>query len=515
MQVIKLFDNNIENIVTILERHKRKDLSQYRIEISKQIALNKSLLEYICKSVPNDVLCVNYSDNNIELYDEEETKVLTKNVNYIRKNYKKNVEFSNGYSIEKAIEASRKINKWVKIISEVKEDGTKLSPFEKYLCAYQYVTNFEYKEGGKYDSRDLIAVLTGDKIVCVGFSSMLKELCNRLGIPCARQSIKWKDENGEMHYHMNNVVLLKDEKYGINGIYYVDSCWDSYSSKSNNSFLIYSCMKYSDVEKIFPYFQFLTGDNEIVSNIYNEEYQNIGAKYIQEIKNIQDETADYFKDNKNYYVEIFDDIVCDNLWDDKLKFTKVKLDMVGLAKGIEKLCDEMYKDIFLIQHSRPETINYLRYIFSGMHNYGFSKEQIHDILLKTAKNSEPKKSLLVEYISHVEETSKKLSDKLSKIDDESKQIMSNYNVRKKNASTISEGTFYEALKKIGHFYGLDEKECQAFARRKIDVSIIKASRIDDFDRNDLDNSIVNIANATRGSSTSSTKKKHGKEKNDN
>ena len=83
--------------------------------------------------MPNDVIYVNHSDNNIELFDEEETKVLVENVNSLRKDFNKNIEFNNGYSVEKALEASRKINKWVKKINSVKPDGTELSPFEKYF----------------------------------------------------------------------------------------------------------------------------------------------------------------------------------------------------------------------------------------------------------------------------------------------------------------------------------------------------------------------------------------------
>ncbi len=512
MSSIKLFDDDLENIEAHLRVYKNKNLKNYRIEISKQIVLNKELLDYICKNVPNDVIYVNHSDNNIELFDEEETKVLVENVNSLRKDFNKNIEFNNGYSVEKALEASRKINKWVKKINSVKPDGTELSPFEKYLCAYQYVAEFEYKEGGKYDCRDLIPVLTGDKIVCVGFASILKEVCNRLGIPCAKQNIKWQDEDGTMHYHTNNVVVIKDDKYKINGVYYADACWDSYSKKRKTSFLVFSCMKYSDVEKLFPHFTFVTGDNEIVTSIYNDEYNDIKISNYYEIKKIRNEALEYLKQNKEFYLETFDDIVSDHLWDDKLKLKNIDTDTPKLAHAIQKLCNEMYRDILIFDHSRKETIDCLNYVLSGMYSCGFSKEDTYGFLMKIAKKTEPNEDLVTEFITNNQEVNRKLMIKLCESDDKSAKIVSTYKSKKKKSTLVDEDMLYDALKNIGTFYGLSEEDSRIYARNKIDNSADIASTADMFMKEGVENPIINLAKSMRIPSQRTDKQKADKEK---
>ena len=58
------------------------------------------------------------------------------------------------------------------------------STFEKFMLAYEFATKFIYKEveetEDKSISRNWITVLNSDKIVCVGYASILKELCNRI-----------------------------------------------------------------------------------------------------------------------------------------------------------------------------------------------------------------------------------------------------------------------------------------------------------------------------------------------
>mgnify|MGYP003293647335 CR=1 FL=1 len=61
-----------------------------------------------------------------------------------------------------------------------------LSPFEKFMIAYEYVTNYVYNEDGDMWHRTTshwVPVLEGDKIVCVGYASLLQALCDRIFSP--------------------------------------------------------------------------------------------------------------------------------------------------------------------------------------------------------------------------------------------------------------------------------------------------------------------------------------------
>ena len=65
------------------------------------------------------------------------------------------------------------------------------SPFEKYLIIYRYVTSFVYKENKEHPplARKLISVMSGNDIVCVGYSKLLEYLCKEVGIGCETQRL--------------------------------------------------------------------------------------------------------------------------------------------------------------------------------------------------------------------------------------------------------------------------------------------------------------------------------------
>lgn len=111
-----------------------------------------------------------------------------------------------------------------------KINSTKASPLEKYMMAYNYVTSKVYKENEKNlaKSRDIIAILNGDDIVCVGYARLMDRICKGIGVKSyAQSSSVYNDKDEYLGGHQNNIVYLKDEKYGIDGYYYSDACWDS------------------------------------------------------------------------------------------------------------------------------------------------------------------------------------------------------------------------------------------------------------------------------------------------
>ena len=103
-----------------------------------------------------------------------------------------------------------------------------LSPLEKYLVIYNFLTSKVYKENPEdmAKSRDLVSVLNGEDIVCVGYASLMKYLCDQVGIPCVCNHVAGKNGKEEFN-HVNNVVCIDDDKYRIHGIFYSDSCWDA------------------------------------------------------------------------------------------------------------------------------------------------------------------------------------------------------------------------------------------------------------------------------------------------
>lgn len=113
------------------------------------------------------------------------------------------------------------------------------SPLEKIMYAYDLVRSRVFKEVDENDdkmkSRTLSSVLLGDKIVCAGYTIVFKTLLKKLGID-ANEIIFCDVDNTTGH--VRNEIYVKDEKYGVDGVYYFDPTWDSKQSENDDSYLL-------------------------------------------------------------------------------------------------------------------------------------------------------------------------------------------------------------------------------------------------------------------------------------
>lgn len=141
------------------------------------------------------------------------------------------------------------------------------SPLEKIMYAYDLVRNKVYvevdKDKDKLDSRTLSSVLLGDKIVCVGYARVFKTLLEKLGIHSREVHLNYPDRIGG---HARNEIYVKDEKYGVEGVYYFDPTWNSKKDENDISYLSsyrFFAMTKSAIDSIdngrfiddkFPYF---------------------------------------------------------------------------------------------------------------------------------------------------------------------------------------------------------------------------------------------------------------------
>lgn len=167
------------------------------------------------------------------------------------------VESGEKYSVEQTLNAFAKCKSYAEYVK-----SKEASPLEKYLMIYRFVTSRAYQEetdGNVNTSRNLISILNNDEIVCVGYAKLLKYLCNEVGIKCETQILSVdhykysKNDNSEPRHgrHENNIIYLKDDKYGIDGYYYADACWDAVR-KNKEPYLdyIYAFVPLSDVNKM-------------------------------------------------------------------------------------------------------------------------------------------------------------------------------------------------------------------------------------------------------------------------
>ena len=124
-----------------------------------------------------------------------------------------------------------------------------LSPYERFLAAESWVTNFKYtserEDEPHWVSRRAVEILNGNKIVCVGYASLLEILCKKIDIPCVQIMEGFTDVN-----HMKNLVKI-DEKYNIHGVFVSDptavsKAGDKDYEKSYFHHLIPVNIKYND-----------------------------------------------------------------------------------------------------------------------------------------------------------------------------------------------------------------------------------------------------------------------------
>lgn len=219
------------------------------ILINKEVSLDRKFLEFLFVNFPNSKITINTYNNYYSasipdsLYTEEELAILVQNADMADK-YNRELIFDDGYTLDQAIIASRKLNYNADFINNFKIRNVPLSPLEKLAVAYKIVSNNIYSDdpNNSQNPRNIISTLSGDKIVCAGFASELNALCKRIGIPCTYR-ITTFGKKGEMGNHAVCTVNIKDEKYGISGIYILDPTGDCnphkyYSNLDFNYFLL-------------------------------------------------------------------------------------------------------------------------------------------------------------------------------------------------------------------------------------------------------------------------------------
>ena len=192
--------NGTESEETLKELLDAKDLKKI---IFSNCFLNEDFYKKVASIIEGKNIKILFSiaegnKNSDCIFNEEQTKILAQNVNIFKalgiqaEIYSK---FNNQtYSLDKVLEANRKLSEWAKLINNARVDKRELSPLEKYLYAFITVSNYyeysmENQDENPAVSRALVNVLTGDKIVCVGFAEMLSAVLNMVGVPCIKASV--------------------------------------------------------------------------------------------------------------------------------------------------------------------------------------------------------------------------------------------------------------------------------------------------------------------------------------
>ncbi len=104
-----------------------------------------------------------------------------------------------------------------------------LSPLEQTMMVYDVIKSFVYNESTEdtANSRYIPKIIKTGNIVCTGYSSLLTQVLQELGIPATSYTVALEPEQDKVVYHARTLIRLDDEKYKIHGIYTLDATWDS------------------------------------------------------------------------------------------------------------------------------------------------------------------------------------------------------------------------------------------------------------------------------------------------
>lgn len=197
----------------------------------------------------------------------------------------------------------------VEIIDNIVKDikSYNYSPFETVMHVFDIVRDKVYKmaDGNEIGdvSRDLSSVLTGDKIVCLGYARIFNTILNKLGFKTREQFLKGINGYG----HSRSEVYIKDEKYDIDGVFFFDPTWNSKKDSNDKSFLSsylyfarekdvfdrFDSKRYVDINMPYPVYN--------ISEAFEKELE---TKSLSEISDDLYDTLDYmstFVNNRKIY----------------------------------------------------------------------------------------------------------------------------------------------------------------------------------------------------------------------
>ena len=129
------------------------------------------------------------------------------------------VQTSGNEDIISLQEYKRTIDKIDAYVAHIKSYN--YSPLEALMHVYDLVRDHVYQKEDATEkptaSRDITKILFSDKRVCVGFANLFNEIVRKLGFKATVYRLI-----GEKSGHINNLVYVKDKKYGMDGLYYFD-----------------------------------------------------------------------------------------------------------------------------------------------------------------------------------------------------------------------------------------------------------------------------------------------------
>ncbi len=193
--------------------------------------------------------------------------------------------------------------KYEKRLIEMIAPALSMSPFEKYLYAYNIVKQFKaYKENDKdkQSARNLYKILDNEFMVCVGYSNLLGDLLDKLGIENYDYSVaidvgldyvpndvivlpeyvinprtnEKQEVKTEVGNHARRKINLVDSKYGIDGYFFADPTWDNNLQHDTYNYALMTGDEYVGIDR-YNYFSRHSSSELFFVHSLEEFYQKL------------------------------------------------------------------------------------------------------------------------------------------------------------------------------------------------------------------------------------------------
>lgn len=209
--------NEEDEFEKLLKYINNLEILNVKIETEKDIDKMIEIVYKIEKRINKKIKSINCITDNKTIKKIEKLKFL-EDERILKIWYEEGI---NDCTIDEFIIMRKNIDSIIKTVKE-----KQLSKFEQVICVYDIVKKYKYnkpKDEYSMDGRQLHKIFNTNNIICSGYSKVIAQVLNELGIQTGIYKLITK--NGELH--TRNIIHIIDEKYNVNYIYSMEPTWES------------------------------------------------------------------------------------------------------------------------------------------------------------------------------------------------------------------------------------------------------------------------------------------------
>ncbi len=251
----QFFDNSTDLSVYNKTVITQQQLDEYKFLITNLYNIEDYANYLIANgfNLGNNTFVITIKDNDGYLTKEQCEHLVQ--IRETLRNHGTNLQVFDGiaFELEDILKANEQMDNVIDQIKNARipdQNNRELTKVEKFMWVYSFVANRKYNESGEdlNMSRCITAIFKNNNIVCAGFATLLKEMCERLDIECYINHCDVFDKNtGKKEEHANNIVVLDGVPY------YCDACFDCVTEKNTKQTYNYCLIPPKDLEYLKKY----------------------------------------------------------------------------------------------------------------------------------------------------------------------------------------------------------------------------------------------------------------------